>query len=314
VKARAGWAGSSLRELWSEPAVRIVAILLVVVPALTLVVLATLPRGGTPTRQLTSPPIEATQTLSPQTVLFGDRVEARVDVLADASLDPASVHVQADFRPYKVVSTTVRRSRQGSLSLVSTRIELSCLAQSCLPSRKTVRQFRFPPATISFRRDGRLLQVQSPWPNGVYVSSRLGPPSVPAQLVDRPPSLGEGFRFSPQAAQVVLICVTAMLALAGGLLLARGLWPRFFYSRRRWRRLSPLERALLQVQAAAEIDDEETFRRTLEQLATRLEEARLPDLEREVRASAWGAATPRADSLELLVRRIRRDLNGSLLP
>jgi hypothetical protein len=301
-----------LAELWSEPAARIVAILVLVVSALTLVVLAQLPASGGRPLQLSSPPIEATLTLSPTSTLFGDPLEARIDVLADASIEPGSIRVRTDFRPYETVSSHVDRLRQGSLSLVSTRVVLSCLTQRCLPSRKALRRFSFPPATILFRRHGRELRVRSAWPGPVSVSSRLGPPSTPARLIERPPELSSGFRISPRLLQITLAALAGLLALAGSLLVARGLWPRFFYSQRRWRRLSPLERALAQVEAAAAIEDEGIRRRTLEQLATRLHESELPHLGREIRAAAWSAQAPRAEALELIARRIRGDLNGSV--
>jgi hypothetical protein len=310
MKALVPRTGRWLAELWSEPATRVVAILLCLVPALTLIMLAQLPRSGGRVPQLSSPPIEVAQTLSPTSLLFGDQLEARIDVLAGPTIDASSIRVQAGFRPYQVVSRQVERTRRESLSLVRTRFVLSCLTDACLPSRRASRQFRFPAPTISFREHARELRVSSPWSSGVTVSTRLGPPSARPQLVDRPPSLSTSFRISPGLLRVALACLAALLALAGALLVTRGLWPRFFYSRRHWRRLTPLQRALAQVEAAAAIEDEGTRRRTLDQLARRLREAELPALEREISSAAWDASPPRPESLELLVQRIRSDLDG----
>ena len=108
--------------------------------------------------------------------------------------------------------------------------------------------------------------------------------------------------------------LAGLLALVGALLVATGFWPRFFYSLRRWRRLSPLEQALTQLDAASRIEDETIRRRVLDQLASRLREADLPSLERESRALAWGSAAPEADGIELLRERIRGGLNGGAGP
>ena len=104
--------------------------------------------------------------------------------------------------------------------------------------------------------------------------------------------------------------LAAVLGLAGAWLVVTGLWPRFFYSSRRWQRLSPLEQALAQLDAAARIEDEEVRRRVLDQLATRLGEADLVALERHTRTLAWSASSPEAEALERLGELVRSSLNG----
>ena len=104
--------------------------------------------------------------------------------------------------------------------------------------------------------------------------------------------------------------VAIVLGVTGTLLIATGLWPRFPYSRRRWRRLSPLDQALAQLDAAAAIDDERLRRRVLDQLASRLAEADLEALAQESRTLAWDADPPEAEALTLLGTQIRGSQNG----
>jgi hypothetical protein len=296
-----------LTQLWSEPLARGLAAGLVLVPLLLLLVLALLPSSHEPFPRALHDPITVTRSLSPATALFGDRLEAEIDVYTnDERIDPASVHVQTDFRPYEAVATTIDRSSQGTVSLLRTTISLSCLTPACLPSRSGGRVFRFRPLTVSYRQGARPRTLQQAW-DRVRVYSRLGPNP---RLVDTPPRLDSGFRVSPGVAQVVLALLAAGLALIGAVWVVTGFWPRFPYSLRRWRRLSPLEQALAQLDAAARIDDEDVRRRVLDQLATRLGEHDLALLERRSRSLAWGEAVPAPEELDRLGEHVRTSLNG----
>ena len=303
-----------LVELWSEPSTRLIAIVVVLVPALALIVVALLlPAASPPQPQLVQHPITVTQALSPATALFGDPIAAEIDVFTDdADIDPRSVSARTDFRPYHAVATRVDRSSQGDVSLLRTRIDLQCLTAACLPGPGRGRVFRFRPVVVSYRLvtgNGRHRLVQ-PW-DSVQVYSRLAA-AVPQgpQLADTPPSLDTSFRFSPRLLQIALVTLAAVLGLIGAVLVATGFWPRFFYSRRHWRRLSPLEQALAQLDAAAGVDDEALRRRVLDQLASRLGEADLDALERRTRMLAWDADPPEPEALALLGTEIRGSLNG----
>ncbi len=131
-----------------------------------------------------------------------------------------------------------------------------------------------------------------PW-RGLVVHSRLsGDPAAAEGIVDAPPALSTGFARSPTLLLVVLGLLAFGLGLAGALLVVQGLWPRFFYSLGWWRSLSPLSQSLLQVEAAATIDDEAVRRGSLDRLATQLEAAHAPELGGEARRLAWGPAVP----------------------
>lgn len=300
-----------LAELWSEPFARLLVIVVILVPALTLVILAFLVRPSTRPPQVLRGPITVRQTLTPTTALFGDRIQAEIDIYSDrAQIDPRSVIVKTDFRPYRAAVTNVERAQQGGVSLLRTQIALDCLTPVCVPPSKRGRLFHFPQLTVSYSQAGTRLELRKPWPS-LQVYSRIGhDPSQAPSLEDSPPSLSTRLGVSAELARIVLAVLAGLLALVGALLVATGFWPRFFYSLRQWRRLTPLEQALVQLEAAAEIDDEAIRRRVLDQLANRLGEAELLSLERQSRELAWGQSPPHPDEIDLLQERIRAGLNG----
>ncbi|HEY7380690.1 MAG TPA: hypothetical protein VH572_05730 [Gaiella sp.] len=306
-----GQVRAGLARVWSEPLARLLVGALLLVPLLALLVLTQLPAARESPARLVRGPVTVTGSLSPTTALFGDRVEAEIAVYTnDERIDPDSVRVESDFAPYEVVSRQSVRSRQGHVSLLETTFSLSCLTLDCLAPRQGGRVFRFPPLTVSFRQDNRERSLQSAW-DPIRVYSRLG---ENPRLVDAPPALDTGFRVSPTLMQIVLGLLATGLALVGTAFVVAGLWPRFPYSLRLWRRLSPLEQALAQLDAAARIDDEQTRRQVLDQLATRLGEQELTVLERESRALAWGEAAPQPDELALIGERVRTSTNGGSRP
>jgi hypothetical protein len=313
VKRRAKALRAWLGELWAEPAARVIAIVVVLVPALALILLALLlPAGDPPREQLVDTPVTVTNTVTPTTSLFGDPIEAEIAVLTDSAvIDARSVSVHTDFRPYDAGATRVDRSSREGLSLLRTSIQLQCLTAACLPGRGG-RAFRFEPVVVSYRpvAGGGEQRVARAWAP-VQVYSRLGAATPSGEaLADNPPSLDTRFRISPTLLRVVLVTLALVLGLTGTLLIATGLWPRFPYSQRHWRRLSPLDQALAQLDAAAAIDDETLRRRVLEQLASRLDEADLDALAQESRTLAWDADPPEREALTLLGTQIRGSRNG----
>ena len=297
-------------ELWSEPRARLLAGAIVLVAFLALLAVALLP-SSQPAPELLHTPITVARSLSPTAALFGDQIEAEIVVYTDdRRIDPASVRVDTDFRPYEVVATKRDGSGRGNVSLLRTRITLSCLSPACLAPREGSRVFQFRPLGVSYRQGEQGHTLQGPW-DPVRVHSRLG---QSPQLVDAPPDLENHVRVPPRVAQLVLALIAAALALLGATLVVTGLWPRFPYSLRRWRRLTPLEQALAQLDAAAGIDDEGARRRVLDQLATRLNEHDLAALEHHSRALAWRQAAPEPEELDLLGEHVRVSLNGSVRP
>jgi hypothetical protein len=299
--------------LADAPAARLLAIGLMLGTALAAVLAAVVIHRPSSSPILLGDPIRVEQALSTTAALFGDPVEAEIDIYTDDRRIPAdSVRVRTDFRPYRIVATKVDRASHGDVSLLRTRISLQCLTRVCLPAQSGGRLVRFPPFAVSYRESGRDASGLVPWPP-VRLFSRL--PSDTGErvaIIDNPPPLGPRFARSPKALRTLLLLAAALLGIVGAVLVVTALWPPSLLSRRRWQRLSPLERTLLQVEAAARSDDEAVRRRTLDQLATRLGESSSPSLEVRTRALAWGQSAPEPEALTLLAEQVRTALNGGV--
>jgi len=256
-------------------------------------------------------PITVKRSLSASAALFGDPVDAEVDVYSnDARIAARSVRVATSFGPYRVAATTVDRMHRGDVSLLRTRISLECLTQACLPRKGGARLFRFPPIAVTYRSGGREERVLVPW-EPLQVSSRLpADASARVGIVDSAPPLEPRFERSPETLRALFLLAAAALGLAGAALVVTALWPPAYLAERRRRRLAPLERSLLQVEAAAEGDDEAERRRALDDLATHLGEIPSPSLEVRTRALAWGQSPPDPEALARLTEQVRATLNG----
>ena len=147
---------NGLPPVGSLSVIRVLVIVLALALASTLIALALLVPSRPTTPLLLSEPMVVTSSLSPTTALFGDRISAEIDVYTrDQQVDPGTVHVRAEFRPYQVVDTEVTRSSEGSVSVLRTRLALQCLTSTCLPAARSGRVFRFEPATVSYRQGTR---------------------------------------------------------------------------------------------------------------------------------------------------------------
>ena len=145
---------------------------------------------------------------------------------------------------------------------------------------------------MTYSSEGRDQQVFVPW-GPLQVSSRLPVEgNVRVGIVDSAPPLDPRFERSPATLRALFLVIAFGLGLAGAALVAAALWPSSYFAQRRQRRLSPLERSLQQVEAAAAGDDEATRRKTLDDLATHLSEIPSPSLEGRTRALAWGQDPP----------------------
>jgi hypothetical protein len=273
------------------------------------VVLALLrPANDAELRLPSSAPIGVTKLLTSTSALFGDRLEAEIDVVtARPAIEPDTVRLVTDFRPYAAVATSIERARRGPLDLLRTRISLDCLTPACLTPIAGARTFRLVSVAVRYRENGRDRTLTEPW-STVQVASRLQ--RRDERLAEAPPALGDALQMSPTAARAALVALTAVLGVAGAWFVLTGIWPHLFSPQRRWRRLTPLEQALAQLEAAAEIEDDGVRRRVLEQLARRLGEADLPALERRSRTLAWSAAAPAREQLGRLGEQVRASLDG----
>jgi len=264
--------------------------------------------------------IAAQGILTPRTVLFGDTVRARVDVLLDrARVDPDSVRVSAQFAPWEVVAEPERvRRNAGSTTYVQTTFVLRCLTSPCVPPGQTA-PLEFGPARVTYRSpaggEQQRESIRVDWPV-LTVYSRFASASFDgrtgaatpwrADLLTMP---GVSYRVAPGVALVALIAGALLLAVAGALLAVLA-WPRRAPAPPPEPEvmpapvLSPLEQALALLEDTARADGAEDRRRALELVAEELVE-RDAEIARSARVLAWSEDVPAADETSGLAARVR---------
>jgi hypothetical protein len=246
------------------------------------------------------------QSLTPDAVLFGDRVTAELGVAAlDPRVDVRSIRVETDFTPFTKVAERVSSPVEAGTESRAVTVTLACLTDACLVPRSGTRSFRFAPAVVTFRQGSGRRTLRLPWQE-LRVASRL---TAGAMATDAAPQLGTGATVSPALLRTVLVAAAVTLALAGSWLLLTGLPPGLSRLRRR-RRRTELERALEQLDAAVAAGDEGERRRALEHLAAQLERVDAPVLETESRRLAWDRTPPPDDELAALGAQVRAHANG----
>jgi hypothetical protein len=243
-------------------------------------------------------------TLMPREALFGDPLDARVDVAVDrARVSPSTVRLHIDLRPYKVVSTKRVERTAGDVTRIETRYRLLCLETACLPGGAE-RTLKFAPVRITWRDDTGRRQTQSLlWPP-LRQASRVDPkdlaePTLRSDVV-RQPAVTWGV--NPTLAVVLLLLAAAALLAYPALLVAR-------WARRRWQvmrtsrleRLSPLERALELLRRAAAGGEEARRRRALERVARELHGHSLAD---DAERLAWSRPEPSGDEMDAFRDRV----------
>jgi hypothetical protein len=305
--------------------------LAIVVLAAIVVVLVAWGRGGASTSesaQEPAPEIETHANITPSPVLFGDTVQANVDVVLDSKrIDPASIRAAADFSPWDVVGTPERRVvSAGERAYVRTTFVLRCLTGACIPSGH-FSVFEFDPGRVSFARRSNGVadedSVAVPLPS-IQVYSRLtgavpegGPRSAPwhMDLLSLP---APSFRLSP-GILVSLFLLAALVATLGAFALAYLAWPRAadlpppepLPMPPPEPALSALEQALNLLEDAVRVNGAAEQRRALELVAEELERTAWGDpmLANTARALAWSEAVPPVDHTSELAARVRAVLD-----
>jgi hypothetical protein len=244
-----------------------------------------------------SPPVQARSVLSPQVVLFGDTVRARIELTVDRTrVDPDSLRARADFSPWELVAPPERARRDANdTSSVRFTFVLRCLTSSCVPASGSS-QFDFPAAVVTDSAGGRLRVA---WPRLVVNSRKVSSAQIraartpwQADLLSMPQV---SYRIPPGLLFALLLAAGSVAALAGAGLALRAL------PRRRPEPeplpvpvappLPPLERALTLLEAPAVENGNADRRRALELVADALadRDARLAAV---ARGMAWSADKP----------------------
>jgi hypothetical protein len=249
--------------------------------------------------------------------LFGDSPLAKVDVLVNRALvDPSTVRVAADFKPYKLNGrgTLVRRNLAGVTGL-EYRFPLSCLTAVCVP-RKQRKDFTFPAAQISYVQAARGPRVDTaPWPT-LEVVSRIRKADLSGRkfadgLVVLP---AVTYRLDPSLLAGLLLTLALALVLGpaayGAYRLRARVPERAPAPVRRARPLTPLEQALALVARALAGQGVDEQRKALERLARELVASDRYDLARESRRLAWSRTGPSVSEARALTGRVEEEVLG----
>jgi hypothetical protein len=259
----------------------------------------------------------------PGSVLFGDVVTYRASVLVDRrALDPSSIHLDARFTPFRIVSRTRSvHTLGGRAARVDFAVTVQCVTIDCLRdagrATKSGAVLATPvalrPAQVSAVRPGGAVTTAAvSWPT-VVVHSRLTPDRIRAG----DPSLGPfptppvSYAVPPDIAGALLLGAGVLFALAAGFLLASAVRGKRVPLRLRLpSHLSPLERALTLVEVAAREDEPDESRKALERLAAELRRSGHPDLTEAARRLAWSQEEPSPDAVDELVQTVARSVDG----
>ena len=250
------------------------------------------------------PAVRATASLSPRAVLFGDTVTARVDAVIDpARVDPRRLRLRGEFAPYRAAGQPVTTVAGTDVRIT---VRLRCWTGACLAGSKRHRLV-FPPARLDYGSGSVLVR----WPS-LERYSRLDPVEVarsdPTQVApwrgDDAAAGPVSYAIDPQLLRWLLVAAGVVFLAAAALLGVR-LVPRWRVSLRRRRfELSPLERALLVLEAAWARSAADQ-RKALELLAAELESQGQPPLAGRARELAWSASMPEPRAARTLAERVR---------
>jgi hypothetical protein len=242
------------------------------------------------------PALAVQASLTPQSVFFGDPVDALVAVSLDTNVvEPGSLRVVTDFLPYEETgSPEVTRSRAGSEETVFFRYALECLDDDCLPTAAS-RLIQLPSVVVTATAGHSQLRASGPLP-ALLVSSRLDAAAAAAASppfrwpASMPPPV---YRVDPGALSAVLVALAALLGLGAVTLV--GLELTRLLARARARRapvLSPLQAALEATRQAARRRDAADRRKALGLLALALRDEGHPQLAQTAVGVAWAEPPP----------------------
>lgn len=279
--------------------------LAVVVAAIVGLVLAVGDRGGAPGTLPTGPDGLAARTLlTPRSVLFGDPVLARIDVVVDRErLDPDEVEIDTQFAPFIVQREHVKREDFERFTRLTYRFELDCLETACVPDTFE-KPIQFPQAIV--RAEGAE-QAEAEWPL-FLISARVRETGAAAANAREwraaPVVQAPTFRMNPTLLTVLLVGVALALLGVAATALAVGLRG---VSLKRRRRLTALERALAVLEQAHAAEEQ---RLALDRLADELRATGAGDLAISARRLAWAEEVPAHERTAELSDDVRGLLNG----
>jgi hypothetical protein len=267
-------------------------------------------------------PLKAYATVIPTVHLFGDKVTARLAVVADTKwVEPSRLRVRTSFEPYRSLHrVTVTRVQVGRFAQVTWTWTLQCLTTPCaprVPPSERYHDFHFQTIVIDYLAGNgkRLYGITATWPK-VEVQTQVSP-GVRQYLIDTN-RLNWRFHTTPVAAPTYRMSPSVLfwtaLGLAGALGLAalalvwrwyRILRPRAVAEPTEEPPATTLERALQLLAWAHATGDETLERKTLERVAVELDIDDVEELSRTARELAWSQRVPQDEDVETLAERAR---------
>jgi hypothetical protein len=274
---------------------------LVAAVAVGSLVLAVRGTGGTPAADAPKPSAEAT--LSSRSVLFGDMVEARLDLILPRRLAGIAFRGHPDFSPFQVVSTHADRAELGGgFEHISLRYGLACLSQHCLGSGPSTR-VQFSPTFVSIP-GGRL---RAAWPPLLEVSRAQGVSQPVTDGLDSVPAAFPGLQPGRDSDQALIAAGVSLLVLLAAWLFLRA------RARRRLadaaKTVSLLQTLLARVEAGLPEDVLYRQRHALDALAVELRHRRVNgSLALDAERLAWAPEQPDPDDIRDLLAQVRRQV------
>jgi len=256
------------------------------------------------------PPLTAATSLSPTWVYFGERVTARVDVLADRRrVDIGSIRLNPAFGPWQPLKSIESSSGEaGQVVRRTWSLTLVCITIPCLPRTTAVSAFPLSPVTVTARTlDGSSLRVRAGWPK-VNVVGRFKPLRSPAAASDfRSQSAvpAATYRWSPTSLALLLDALGIVAVVVGFVLVGRELAHGRLRRHRPVDGRPPLDRALGLVREA-KLRDAADRRRAAGLLARTLASER-HGLTAAASDLAWSKPDPSADGLEELADTVENE-------
>jgi len=247
----------------------------------------------------------------PPAVQFGDRVVARVVVVADRSaLDTSLLRVTEDVAPLTpLAKTKITRTTRGRLLVVSFELPAVCLSETCL-ARAGAKKLRLPAARAEApRRSGGVAAAASAWPVlqiGSRVSTADLKPSLPPFRADTS-APAVSYRIAPGTLSLLLDIVAAVLAAAG---IGYAAWQLIVVRHMRTPHTrNDVERALALVREAQSRTPAD--RRRAVGLLARVLRRRDEPLARAAGELAWSEPAPAPDELAALADQVGREVGDA---
>lgn len=252
-----------------------------------------------------APKPSATATLSSRSVLFGDTVEARLELVLPRRFAAIAFQGTPNFSPFRVVSSHVDRAELGGgFERISLSYGLACLSRHCLGTGSATR-VQFSPTSVSIP-GGRLHAV---WPPLLEVGRAQGVSQPVTDGLDSVSATFSGLQPRRDAEEALIAAGLSLLVLlAAWLLLRRRVRRRLALAAQQG---SLLQALLVRVEAGLPEDVLYRQRHALDALAVELRHLRINgSLAVDAERLAWAPEQPDPQAIRALCAQIRRTVKA----